>query len=195
MKTLAITAALTLLALTGTVQATQVSPVQINAAKRTAGSLPGSVAPGAQGRPWTGTASDVPLEPADKARLAATRKTFVVTAMYEGVPFRVMDVVIDSEGLAYSTSQQSFKDPNGDELRIHVTGYAPVAADVTVVKANKHEGAMRERVAFGDLPQGGDALALRAGHLSVLVERRNDEVDLRSESILGDQAVHLHKAG
>jgi hypothetical protein len=133
--------------------------------------------------------------PDDQARIVAIRKTFVVTALYDGLPFRVMDVVVDSEGVAYSTTQQSFKDPNGDELRIHVTSYDPIAVDVSVVKADAKVKASRERVAFGDLPVGADAFALREGRLAVQVERLEDNVDLRHESILVGANARFHKEG
>lgn len=185
MKTIAIMAALSCVAFSTHAAVTQFRPADIEAARRAPTTLPGPV-------PNIDSQLTTPSEPADKARLVATRKTFIVTALYDGVPFRVMDVVVDSEGLAYSTSQQSFKDPDGDELRIHVSSFAPIAADVTVVKASTHERATRDRVAFGDVPQGGCAMALRDGHFAVSVERQSDEVDLRAQSIIEDRAIHFH---
>ncbi len=39
------------------------------------------------------------------AQTVAFVKTFVVTATYEGKPYRIEVVVVDSQGLVYSTSQ------------------------------------------------------------------------------------------
>jgi hypothetical protein len=127
----------------------------------------------------------------DDARIVAFRRTFIVTALYDGMPFRVMDVVIDSEGLAYSTSQQSFMAPNGDELRVRVTSYNPITVDVSVAKADARVAASRDRIAFGDLDEGSSALAVREGSLAVKVNRLADAVDLRHQSILVDPTIRL----
>lgn len=131
------------------------------------------------------------LEPADKARFVAFRKNYIVTAAIDGHAFRTMNMVVDSEGLAYSTSQQSFRDPAGDMLWVHVTSYAPLIVDFKVVSAAAGATAARDRVAVGDVPVGVKAYALQEGHLSVEIERLADDIDLRAESILRDSRVQL----
>jgi hypothetical protein len=123
--------------------------------------------------------------PANEARFVAFRKTFVITALYDNVPFRVVSLVVDSEGLAYSTSSQPFA-ASDDELRVHIRKYNPVIADVWASKGHRGDRAVREMIAFSDIPEGGSALALSDNRLTVLVKRLPDEVDLRSHSILPD---------
>ena len=117
------------------------------------------------------------------AQTVAFVKTFVVTATYDDKPYRVMVVVVDSQGLVYSTSQQGsqgVKDAESrDELKVRVTSLSPVVFDVAVRKADAHVTATRDRVAVGDLEQGHSAFALRDNKLAVFVERLEDEVDLR----------------
>jgi hypothetical protein len=117
------------------------------------------------------------------AQTVAFVKTFVVTATYEGRPYRIEVVVVDSQGLVYSTSQQGSRDARDtesrDRLDVDVTSLAPVVFDLSVRKADAHAVAMRERVAVGDLEQGHSAFALRENKLAVVVERLDDEVDLR----------------
>jgi hypothetical protein len=110
-------------------------------------------------------------------------QTFVVTATYDGKPYRIEVVVVDSQGLVYSTSQQGsrrVRDPeSSDRLDVKVTSLAPVVFDVSVRKADAHAAATRDRVAVGDLAQGHSAFALRENKLAVVVERLDDQVDLR----------------
>ena len=116
------------------------------------------------------------------AQTVAFVKTFVVTATYDGKPYRIEVVVVDSQGLVYSTSQQgrdAQDTESRDRLDVHVTGLAPVVFDLSVRKADAHAAATRERVAVGDLEQGQSAFALRENKLAVTVERLDDEVDLR----------------
>jgi hypothetical protein len=117
------------------------------------------------------------------AQTVAFVKTFVVTATYDGKPYRVMVVVVDSQGLVYSTSQQgsrSARDAESrDELHVKVTSLSPVVFDLSVRKADARAVATRDRVAVGDLEQGHSAFALREKKLAVTVERLEDEVDLR----------------
>lgn len=117
------------------------------------------------------------------AQTVAFVKTFVVTAMYRGKPCGVTVVVVDSEGLAYSSSQQgdrSAKDAESrDRLEVKVTSLSPVVFDLYVRKADANAIATRDRVAVGDLKQGDSAFALRDDALSVVVERLPDEIDLR----------------
>jgi hypothetical protein len=117
------------------------------------------------------------------AQTVAFVKTFVVTATYDGKPYRVMVVVVDSQGLVYSTSQQGgrhVRDPeSGDTLEVKVTSLSPVVFDLSVRKADAKATATRDRVAVGDLEQGHSAFALRENRLAVRVERLDDEVDLR----------------
>lgn len=134
-------------------------------------------------------------EPEGRARLAAQLKTYIVTATYDGKPFRVMNVVVDSEGLAYSTSQQSFHDASGDELYVHVTSIEPVVFTVAVVKGDASAQASRDRVAVEPLAEGASADALRDGHLAVHVERLADTVELRATSILANPHVLVNHNG
>lgn len=117
------------------------------------------------------------------AQTVAFVKTFVVTATYDGKPYRIEVVVVDSQGLVYSTSQQSSRDAqdteSSDRLDVNVTGLAPVVFDLSVRKADAHATASRDRVAVGDLEQGDSAFALRENKLAVMVERLDDEIDLR----------------
>jgi hypothetical protein len=117
------------------------------------------------------------------AQTVAFVKTFIVTATYDDKPYRVMVVVVDSQGLVYSTSQQGSRrardGESGDELQVRVTSLAPVVFDLSVRKADAKAAATRERVAVGDLEQGHAAFALRENKLAVRVERLDDEVDLR----------------
>ena len=117
------------------------------------------------------------------AQTVALVKTFVVTATYEGRPYRIEVVVVDSQGLVYSTSQQGSSDAQDaespDRLDVNVTSLVPVVFDLSVRKADAHAAATRERVAVGDLEQGQSAFALRENKLAVTVERLDDEVDLR----------------
>ena len=117
------------------------------------------------------------------ARTVAFVKTFVVTAMYDGKPYRIEVVVVDSQGLVYSTSQQGRRGvqdtESSDRLDVDVTGLAPVVFDLAVRKADANATATRDRVAVGDLEQGHSAFALRENKLAVVVERLDDEVDLR----------------
>lgn len=117
------------------------------------------------------------------AQTVAFVKTFVVTATYDGKPYRIEVVVVDSQGLIYSTSQQGsrrVRDPeSGDLLDVTVTGLSPVVFDVAVRKADAKASATRDRVAVGDLEQGHSAFALRDDKLAVEVERLDDEIDLR----------------
>ncbi|KLD74126.1 hypothetical protein Y886_34345 [Xanthomonas hyacinthi DSM 19077] len=117
------------------------------------------------------------------ARTVAFVKTFVVTATYDDRPYRVMVVMVDSEGLVYSTSQQGGRSvtdaESPDALKVRVTSLSPVVFDVAVYKAEPNATATRERVAVGDLEQGHSAFALRENKLAVRVERLEDEVDLR----------------
>ncbi|HVI54639.1 MAG TPA: hypothetical protein VM621_06270 [Luteibacter sp.] len=117
------------------------------------------------------------------AQTVAFVKTFVVTATYAGRPYRVEVVVVDSQGLVYSTSQQGGShgrdDESDDRLDVTVTGLAPVVFDLSVRKADANAAATRDRVAVGDLEQGHSAFALRDHKLAVVVERLDDEVDLR----------------
>jgi hypothetical protein len=117
------------------------------------------------------------------AQTVAFVQTFVVTATYDGRPYRIEVVVIDSQGLVYSTSQQGsrrVRDPeSSDRLDVKVTSLAPVVFDVSVRKADAHAAATRDRVAVGDLAQGHSAFALRENKLAVVVERLDDQVDLR----------------
>jgi len=137
-------------------------------------------------RPIAGTApvADELIPPVPyTAQTVAFVKTFVVTATYDGKPYRIEVVVVDSQGLVYSTSQQGSRDAQDtesrDRLDVHVTGLEPVAFDLSVRKADAHATATRERVAVGDLEQGHSAFALRENKLAVTVERLDDEVDLR----------------
>ena len=137
-------------------------------------------------RPTTGTATvaDELIPPVPyTAQTVAFVKTFVVTATYEGRPYRIEVVVVDSQGLVYSTSQQGSRDgqdtESRDRLDVHVTGLAPVVFDLSVSKADARAAATRDRVAVGDLEQGQSAFALRENKLPVVVERLDDEVDLR----------------
>jgi hypothetical protein len=117
------------------------------------------------------------------ARTVAFVQTFVVTAMYDDKPYRVMVVMVDSQGLVYSTSQQGgrgVKDAESrDTLKVRVASLSPVVFDVAVFKAEPNATATRDRVAVGDLEQGHSAFALRENRLAVRVERLEDEVDLR----------------
>jgi len=117
------------------------------------------------------------------AQTVAFVQTFVVTAMYDDKPYRVMVVMVDSQGLVYSTSQQGgrgVKDAESrDTLKVRVTSLSPVVFDVAVYKAEPNTTATRDRVAVGDLEQGHSAFALRENRLAVRVERLEDEVDLR----------------
>lgn len=117
------------------------------------------------------------------AQTVAFVKTFVVTATYDDKPYRVMVVVVDSQGLVYSTSQQGSRAvedaESRDELKVRVTSLSPVVFDVAVRKADANVTATRDRVAVGDLEQGHSAFALRDNKLAVSVERLEDEVDLR----------------
>ncbi|MGY3230598.1 hypothetical protein ACVWWJ_002082 [Luteibacter sp. HA06] len=117
------------------------------------------------------------------AQTVAFVKTFVVTATYEGKPYRIEVVVVDSQGLVYSTSQQGSRHvhdaESSDRLEVRVTSVAPVVFDVSARKADAHAAATRDRVAVGDLEQGHSAFALRENKLAVVVERLDDEVDLR----------------
>jgi hypothetical protein len=117
------------------------------------------------------------------AQTVAFVKTFVVTAMYRDKPCGVTIVVVDSQGLAYSTSQQgdrSAKDAESrDRLEVKVTSLSPVVFDLYVRKADANAFATRNRVAVGDLEQGDSAFALHENALSVVVKRLPDEVDLR----------------
>jgi hypothetical protein len=117
------------------------------------------------------------------AQTVAFVKTFVVTATYEGKPYRIEVVVVDSQGLVYSTSQQGSRrlrdTESNDRLDVDVTGLAPVVFDLSVRKADVNATATRNRVAVGDLEQGSSAFALRENKLAVVVERLADEIDLR----------------
>lgn len=117
------------------------------------------------------------------AQTVAFVKTFVVTATYDDKPYRVMVVVVDSQGLVYSTSQQGgsgVRDAESrDALLVKVTNLSPVVFNVAVYKAETNATAKRDRVAVGDLEQGHSAFALRENRLAVRVERLEDEVDLR----------------
>jgi hypothetical protein len=137
-------------------------------------------------RPATGTApvADELIPPVPyTAQTVAFVKTFVVTATYEGKPYRIEVVVVDSQGLVYSTSQQgssSVQDSESrDRLDVDVTGLSPVVFDLSVRKDDANAAATRDRVAVGDLEQGHSAFALRENKLAVVVERLGDEVDLR----------------
>jgi hypothetical protein len=117
------------------------------------------------------------------AQTVAFVKTFVVTAMYGDKPYGVTVVVVDSQGLVYSTSQQGSRSATDakirDKLEVKVTNLSPVVFDLYVRKADANAAATRDRVAVGDIEQGHSALALRENKLSVVVERLGDEVDLR----------------
>jgi len=117
------------------------------------------------------------------AQTVAFVKTFVVTATYDDKPYRIEVVVVDSQGLVYSTSQQASRGgqdtESNDRLDVKVTGLAPVVFDLSVRKADAHATATRDRVAIGDLEQGHSAFALRENKLAVVVERLADEIDLR----------------
>lgn len=137
-------------------------------------------------RPTTGLApvADELIPPVPyTAQTVAFVKTFVVTATYDGKPYRIEVVVVDSQGLVYSTSQQGSRrvqdTESSDRLDVNVTGLAPVVFDLSVRKADAHATATRDRVAVGDLAQGHSAFALREDKLAVVVERLDDEVDLR----------------
>jgi hypothetical protein len=117
------------------------------------------------------------------AQTVAFVKTFVVTATYDDKPYRIEVVVVDSQGLVYSTSQQARSGvqdtESSDRLDVNVTGLAPVVFDLSVRKADAHATATRDRVAVGDLEEGHSAFALRENKLAVVVERLADEIDLR----------------
>ena len=117
------------------------------------------------------------------AKIVAHIKTYVVTASYDGKPYRVMTVVVDDTGLTWSASQQGspvvHDDESEDALSVRVTSLAPVIFDVAATKADAHATATRDRVAVGDLPPGHAAFALRENHLAVEVERLDDQIDLR----------------
>jgi hypothetical protein len=117
------------------------------------------------------------------AKIVARIKTYVVTALCDGRPYRVMVVVVDSTGLTYSASQQggrAVKDPESDDaLRVRVTSLSPVVFDVSTTKADAHATATRERVAVDDLPPNHAAFALKENHLAVEVRRLDDEIELR----------------
>jgi hypothetical protein len=117
------------------------------------------------------------------ARIVAHIKTYVVTASYDGRPYRVMTVVVDSTGLAYSASQQGsdwvHDDESQDALRVRVTSLSPVIFDVAASKADAHAAASRDRVAVDDLPQGHAAFALKDHGLAVEVRRLDDQIELR----------------
>jgi hypothetical protein len=137
-------------------------------------------------RPTMGTApiADELIPPVPyTAQTVAFVKTFVVTATYDGKPYRIEVVVVDSQGLVYSTSQQGSRGmrdtESSDRLDVNVTGLAPVVFDLSVRKADANAVATRDRVAVGDLEQGHSAFALRENKLAVVVERLDDEVDLR----------------